>query len=205
LVSGSITLTSGNGLLAGIACDATTLCDTITSIKLDGTTDFTQRAHVNQGAVSVALWSLANVPSGSHTATVTFASANTYEVLFLTEISGASTGAFFDACAAGGSGTGTAGSAGNIAGASSSFYYGVLVAANSTAITQGSGWTIPTNGNDDPFDGAVEYKANPGSTPQNPDFTWTSSVQYAVAGCSFSVAGAASATKPPCLLLGLSC
>src|SRR5262245_57846188 len=69
LVSSSITLTAGNLLIAGIGNLSSAVA--ISTVRLDGSTNFTQGATQVSNNDRASVWYLPNIPSGSHTVTVT--------------------------------------------------------------------------------------------------------------------------------------
>jgi hypothetical protein len=167
-------------------------CQTVTNVRLDNTTDLTQAATVSNGAAFLArMYYLPSYPSAaSHSLTVNFGGSNTFESLYLIRVTGANVS--LDGTCSTNSGNAGTPTAGNVSGAATSFYLGGI--ADSTAApAAGSGWTQPTNGSTSISQ--VQYKANPGATPQNP--TWmTASGDWAAIGCAFPIPG----TSKPCLL-----
>jgi hypothetical protein len=192
----SMTFSANETALGGLTCwDGGASCQSVTNVRLDNTTDLTLAATVESAGVNAFkawIYYLPTSPSAaSHSLTVNWGGSNTYEGLYLTRVSGAQ-GTLSGSCATA-TGTSAAPASGNVSGASTAFYYGVLAAAAGSGYTAGSGRTIPTNGTTGT--GAVEYVANPGATPQNMDFTMTSA-DWAVVGCAFAVAS----SPAPCLM-----
>jgi hypothetical protein len=186
LTSGSFTTSAGDLLIAAIAYyDA----QTITSVKLDDAIDFTlniSQTHGSDNAIRGHIYSVPNVSSGSHTVTVTWSSAALFKMLFVTEVSGAATTTPVDGAGVSDYGNGTSCSSGSYVAAGTSFWYGFAVAPNAGSFTAGTGWTIPTNGSDGSLFAAVEYKANPGSSPQTADMT-IGSTNWICLGIAYAV------------------
>lgn len=186
--TGSISLTAGNLLLCivnqqrGAASPANP-----TSVKLDGSTDFTldKGQATDPGgddAHRVSLHSLANIPGGSHTVTVNYAAGPNRATVFLMEVSGCATASYQDGSGASKfTATTTTPNSGSFSASNSNdFWIAAMVSASSAnpaTVTAGSGWAIPTNGSE--TNGAsncvsgVEYIENPGVTSE--DGTWTAS------------------------------
>jgi hypothetical protein len=183
-----ITLTAGRLLVVTVVGWGTGP-PVVTNIQLDGTTALTAAGGL--GAVG-DVWAyqryLPNVPSGSHGVTVTYDMLASWDSIFLTEISGAATTSPLDGTCATASGNSATPASGNVSGVATSFYIGGFGIGNAGGVTAGSGKTIPTNGISSVATGAMEYVANPGSTPQNLDFSGVSSSAWVAVGCAYKIA-----------------
>lgn len=191
LATGSFTTGAAALLIAAVAYYDN---PAITSVQLDGSTTFAlnvAKVSATDGAIHGAIYSLPNVSAGSHTVTVTWASATLYKDLFVTEVSGAATTAELDGAGASNSGTSAACSSGSYAATVTSFWHGLAVAPNSVTFTAGGGgWAIPTNGTLlAGASSAVEYLANPGSSPQTAAMTITNKAWVCI-GVAYKVASA---------------
>lgn len=187
--SGSLILVVVMGFGTGAAVNAPT------SVKLDNTTTMT--ADVTSGDINtssnfhmrVSIYSLPNVASGAHTATVVWpATIPTNTLYFFVEVSGAATASVVDGTGASGSGVGTAAATGAASSTNGDDFWiaaTTSLAANPATFTAGAGWTIPTGGTETNsaanLCGGMEYIANPGATSENGQFTlktgdWVASV-----------------------------
>lgn len=182
--SGSITLTAGN-LLAACIPYLPPGSETISSVQLDGSTSFTSVLSIKLDTTSgAAVYYLANVAGGSHTVTVTYSGAVTYDTIYLTEISGAKRTSPVDGAGASATGGSTTPASGNYTTLGSSFAYGCIYDVNTTTFTAGSGWTSPSSDLTGTPGSGVEYKAAPGTTTQNADATGDN-VAWAAVGVAF--------------------
>lgn len=203
--TGALTITAGNLLIVGVAVFANSATAApITSVKLDGTTDFTQakdlEATVAGVHIRVSIWYLKNAPSGgSHTCQVNFntvGAAVDVDSLWFTEASGCDTASPLDGTGASASGSDASPASGSYTTQTDSFIYGLAAGDqpdNPSTINNGSGWTIPTNGKvtdgSQYITGAVEYKANPGTSSHNAQFSWGTAADWVSVGVAFKVSG----------------
>lgn len=174
-----------------------------TSVKLDGTTDFSlvlDSGEYASGAdhLRITVWCLENISAGSHSATVVFAHVFV-STLFITEASGCASSAAADGAGASASGSSSTPASGSyVASASNDFWLAAVTGPAWTSpatFTAGTGWTIPTptSGSEETDSnfwlcGAVEYIANPGTTTENGDWTTQSGFNLA-AVVAFKAAG----------------
>ena len=190
----SMSVTEGSLLLIATATWNSAPGIAVASVQLDGTTGFSfDKGASHAGGGRVELWSFANCPGGSHTVTVTWASALTYKAVFLMEVSGTATSSVQDgagASATGDSGNPTTG-AYNATGTS---FWVSATETGSVSLVAGSGWTIPTNG-DVLTLGGIEYQANPGVGTLTGDFT-TDGSGWTIVGMAYLVAGAGGGSGP---------
>lgn len=184
----SITLTAANNLLLGTA-GFNSSGRTITSVKLDATTDFTQSVFLDNGTDTCSIWYLLNIPSGSHTVDVNWSSAISFATEFLTEFSGGATSSATDGTSSA-MGASTSAAPGNYGATGTDFFYQMEASVGSTSASVDSSFTIPTNGTEFTNVGtAVAYRANPGSAPQNATFT-IDVARFSACGAAFKVAAA---------------
>jgi hypothetical protein len=81
---------------------------------------------------------------------------------------------------------------------------GVAAVTESISFTAGTSKTIPTNGSTlSTMASAVEYYANPGSTPQNMNYTLGAGSQWGAIGCAFKIPGAGGSAARSLSLLGV--
>src|SRR5262245_41069907 len=187
--TGSITITGGSNLAIGIAGFDSGGTRTITSVQLDGTTNFTQSVFLNNSTDTCSIWRLTNVSGGSHTATVTWSSAIQFAAEFLTEFSGGAIASEADGTSSA-MGTSTSAAPGNYGATGTDFFYQMETSVGSTTASVGGSFTIPTNGTEFTNVGAaVAYRANPGSAPQNATFT-IDVARFSACGAAFKVAAA---------------
>ena len=194
LTTAAMTVTAGSLLIVSANTWTGAGEFAVSSVQLDGATDFTHDQTAASDAYSrVELWSLANVAGGSHTVTVTWAGGAPYKTVYLTEVSGAATSLPQDGAGATATGSGTSPSTGPFSATGTSFWI-VAVGLGGTTFTAGAGWTIPTNGSEtDNLGTAIEYQANPGTSPLTGDFT-TATGAWGIIGMAYKVAPGAGAT-----------
>jgi hypothetical protein len=193
ITTGSITLTATNLLVAHVMCwDGAAGCSDVASITLSGgggSFTFAKRQFDGNSQGRVEQWYLANVPAGAKTADMAWSGGGGYVAIYLTEASGIATTSPLDGTCVSASGNSTSPASGNVSGAASSFYMGgVAAVTESTSFTAGTSKTIPTNGSTlSTMASAVEYYANPGSTPQNMNYTLGAGSQWGAIGCAYKV------------------
>lgn len=198
--SGNITVSAGNLLLCAVIARNSSVAPSISSVQLNGSTAFTQDANQSDGGFfddTVYLYRLENVSAGTHFVRVTFAAQQAGCCVYVTEVSGAATSSALDATSIGTNGSGTAVATGNrTVTASDDFFYAVTTTrstANPATITGAGSFTIPTNGSElngaANFPTAVGYRANPGTTTLNGQFTIDSSNWVAAAAAYKAAAG----------------
>lgn len=207
--TGSLTTSAGSLLLCAVATyAASTTAAPVSTVKLDASTNFTKarelEATVGGIHIRVSIWYLENAASGTHTCEVTYnlsGAGHDVDSIWFTEATGVATSSSLDGAGASTSGTSNAPASGSYTTVGTSFIYGCAAgdqSANPATINAGSGWTIPTNGKvtdgSQYITGAVEYKANPGGTSHNADFSWGSSANWVSVGVAFLVAGGGGGT-----------
>lgn len=190
LTSGSLTTGAASLLIAGVGWYDNRA---ITSVMLDGVTAFTfdlYKQRTGDSATRGAVYSLANVSAGSHTVTVTWEAETLYKNLYVTEVSGALTADPLDGAGATMEGDDTACSSGSYGATGTSFWFGLAVIPSNATFTAGAGgWAIPSDGSSGSSFAAVEYKANPGSSPQTANWT-NDSHGWVCMGAAYKIAAA---------------
>jgi hypothetical protein len=209
--TGNITVTAGNLLICCVESysSAGTVTD-ITSVKLNGTTSFTKGITAEglcSGSVHIrgSIWYLENIVAGTHTVTVTYTlggPSHDVDSIYLIEASGVATSASADGAGVGTVGNSNAPASGSFTTLGTSFVVAVCggdQSGNPVTINNGSGWTIPANGKvtdgNQYITGAVEYKANPGTTSHNGQFSFGAIANWGSVGFAFKAAAAASDTQ----------
>jgi hypothetical protein len=186
--------TGGNTVIITVITYSGGGADTPNSVKLDNTTSFTS-AITNQffASIGMSIWILPNISGGMHSTTLTWPTGAAYFSIYTTEASGITNSSPVDGAGASNNGNSTTPSCGSYAGTGTDFWWALAQAF--TPITAGGTWTIPTNGTESFLGTAVEYKANPGSTPQSGDFN-SATGQWAVICTAFKVAAAGGGSRP---------
>jgi hypothetical protein len=190
----SQSFTGGNAVIITILTYAGGGADTANSVKLDNTTAFTSAIAVQFFATTgMSIWILPNISGGSHSTTITWPSGATYFSIYTTEASGITNSSPVDGAGASAQGSGTTPSCGSYAGTGTDFWWAFSNAF--PPVTAGGTWTVPTNGSESFLGSAVEYKANPGSTPQSGDFNAASGTWASIC-TAFKVAAAGGGSRP---------
>ena len=210
IVSGSMTSAGSElWLVSALVYDAGGAV-TITA-QLDGVTSFTRdRSQLldvpggNANEEQLAIFSLPDVASGSHSVTVAFTGINVDAVtIFVSRFSGMATSSVVDGTGASATGTSTAAASGTFTTTNSDgVFYGAAFteSGSNPATVTNSTWTIPTNGSE--LDGSanivggVAYLINPGTTSGNAQFT-VDNVAWIAMGIGYKVAVAAASNIIP--------
>jgi hypothetical protein len=175
---------------------------TITA-DLDGTTGMTQDrsqlidvAGGNPNEEQIAVFSLANVASGSHSVSISFGGINVDSFTwFLSRFAGAATSSPVDGTGASTSGSGTTAASGTFTTTNSDgMFYGAMMSdsgSNPATVTALDSWTIPTNGSETNGSvnvvAGVSYLLNPGTTSGNARYT-VDSAGWGAMGIGYKVA-----------------
>src|SRR6185437_3856180 len=147
--SSSMTVSSGDLLVAEVSLLNFSSAPDVSSIKLDGSTAFTVGKDVAMGSqYRVFLAYLPSVSAGSHTVTVTANGTMSNAVLYVSEFSGVAASSPIDGSGASASGYGTTPASGTFTTTTNndlwvSAYVG---GTGGTTTTAESEWTLPANG-----------------------------------------------------------
>lgn len=190
VASPSITMTGGNMIvvvLAGFRGAGWT----VTGIS-DGTNTYEHRASLQLASLGIEIWSSNSVAGGSRTVDPSVSGAMDAGAFFVSEYS--YTGTVSVDTTDTGSGTSSTPTSGNFnTTANNALLVGGLAvdAGGTLTITEGTNWTIPTNGDNEDGSGinipsGTEYQLNKGAATYACEWTIGSSSAYAIAVVAFS-------------------
>jgi hypothetical protein len=188
----------------------------VTSVALDLTGTAFAEGHAHQQSPdtdhNVYQWYLAGVSSGSHQVRVVKTATAPNAGVIVSVFSGGATSSPLDGTGASANGTSTTPASGTLASQtqSDSLVVATLLTESTSAsatVTQGTNYTIPTNGSRTDGSGGIpvcgqEYRLNPGGTSNNPGFT-SDNVGWAEIGNAYKIAGGAAPVRSSLTLVGV--